>query len=66
MPRDCTQRIEKRLYTIPEAAKYLGHTIWAIRSLIWGKEIPYVRYGRKMFLDLSDLDAFIDKHKRTA
>jgi len=54
---------KKRLYTIPEAAEYLGHSIWGIRSLIWGKVLPVVRYGRRQYLDLYDLNKFIEKNK---
>jgi len=53
----------KRLYTIPEAAEYLGHTVWGIRSLVWGKKLPVVKHGRKQFLDLHDMDQWIEKNK---
>jgi len=56
----------KRLYTIKEAAEYLGHTVWGIRSLIWGKVLPVVKHGRKQFLDLYDLEKFIESNKRLA
>ena len=54
----------KRLYTVVESAEYLGHTVWGIRSLIWAKTLPVVQHGRKQFLDLFDLDAFIEKNKK--
>lgn len=54
----------KRLYTVKEAAEYLGHTIWGVRSLIWAKTLPVVQNGRKQFLDLFDLDDFIEKNKK--
>ena len=55
--------LPKRLYTIPEAAIYLGHTIWGIRSLIWSERLPIIQYGRKQWIDIKDLDGFIEKEK---
>jgi len=55
----------KRLYTLNEAAEYLGRSVWGIRDLIWSRMIPVVQQhgGRKMYLDINDLDAFIEKNK---
>ncbi len=54
----------KRLYSVPESAEYLGHTLWGLRSLIWAKKLPVVQYGRKQWIDLKDLDDFIEKNKK--
>lgn len=55
----------KRLYTIKEAAEYLGRAEWGVRDLIWKKEIPVVRGrgSRKIFLDISDLEAYVNRNK---
>jgi len=53
----------KRLYTVAEAAEYLGHTVWGLRSLIWSKTLPVVQNGRKQFVDIFDLNTFIEKNK---
>jgi hypothetical protein len=55
--------LEKRLFTLKEAATYLGQTEWGMRCLIWKKFIPVVRYGRKQFLDIYDLENFIEANK---
>jgi hypothetical protein len=55
--------ISKRLYTIEEAGVYLGSTAWGIRELIWSGKVPYVRAGKKIYLDILYLDEFIEKHK---
>ncbi len=35
------ERIQNRLYSLPEAAEYLGRSEWGIRRLIWvGWETP--------------------------
>jgi len=53
----------KRLFNVAEAAVYLGRTVCALRELIWAGKIPYVRCDRRIFLDVKDLDAFIEQHK---
>jgi excisionase family DNA binding protein len=63
MIKDNSYIPRKRLYTVKEAALYLGHTVWGVRSLIWSKTLPVVQHGRKQFVDLFDLEAFIEKHK---
>lgn len=57
----------KRLYTLKEAAEYLGRSEWGMREVIWAGEIPVVKRegGRKIFLDILDLMAFIDRNKST-
>lgn len=64
MIKDNSYIPRKRLYNIKEAAEYLGHTVWGIRSLIWAKTLPVVQNGRKQFLDLFDLNDFIQKNKK--
>lgn len=58
-----TNKAKKRLYTIEEAGEYLGRSTWSVRRLIWGGILPPVRQGRRIHVDLNDLDAFIDRHK---
>ncbi len=54
----------KRLYTIAEAARYLGRTPWAVRHLIYRGVLPEVRIGRRVHVDIRDLDSIIDRNKR--
>lgn len=54
---------KKRLFSLPEAAVYLGRSTWSVRRLIWGGELPSVRAGGRVHVDVQDMDAFIDKHK---
>jgi excisionase family DNA binding protein len=55
----------KRLFTLKEASEYLGRSVWGVRELVWSQVIPVVKQGgcRKMYLDINDLDAFIEKNK---
>jgi excisionase family DNA binding protein len=53
----------KRLYTLKEAARYLGRSHWGMRDLIWNRKIPAVREGRKIYLDIDDLNDYIQRNK---
>lgn len=55
----------KRLFTIAEAGTYLGRSSWSIRRLIWNGELPSVRAGGRVHIDVRDMDDFIEKHKIT-
>jgi len=57
--------VQKRLYSIPEAATYLGRTAWSVRELIWKGSLPCVREGRRVHLDIMDLNRWVDKNKAT-
>jgi len=58
-------RIAKRLYSIQEAAVYLGRSTWSVREMIWAGKIPYIKDGKRIFLDIRDLDDWIEKNKTT-
>ncbi len=53
----------KRLFSLKDAARYLGRSTGSLRETIWRGDIPYVRDGRRIFLDIRDLDEFIEKNK---
>ena len=56
-------RLEKRLYSVKEAAIYLGLSAWSIRGLIWNGQLSTVRMGRRVLLDIQDLDRWIEVNK---
>ena len=53
----------KRLFSLPEAAIYLGRSTWSVRRLIWSGELPQVRAGGRVHVDVKDMDEFIEKYK---
>ena len=55
---------KKRLYNLKEAALYLGRTVWGIRELIWSGRIPVIQDGRKQYIDIYDLDKYIEGNKK--
>ena len=59
--------IRPRLLPLKKAAEHLGLTTWGMRERIWAGDIPVVRFngGRKMFIDIEDLEQFIQRNKMT-
>jgi hypothetical protein len=55
----------KRLLTLKDAATYMGRTVWGMRELIWKGRVPIIQDGRKIYLDIRDLDTYIEKTKET-
>jgi hypothetical protein len=53
----------KRLYTLKEAATYLGRSTWSVRHLIGKGLLPQVRPDRRVQVDVRDMDALIEKYK---
>jgi len=60
------ETVSKRLYSVKEAGRYLGRSPWTIRRLIRDGVLREVRQGRRVMLDIMDLDQFIEKFKREA
>jgi len=57
--------LNKRLFDLKEAAAYLGRPVFSVRTLIWNGALPVIRDGRKQYLDVYDMDAYIEKNKVT-
>ena len=53
----------KRLYTLREAGVYLGRSEYSVRTLVWNGQLPVVRHERKQWIDVQDLDSFVEKYK---
>jgi excisionase family DNA binding protein len=51
--------ISQRLLTLPEAAHYLGCTLWSVRELIWKGHLPYTKFGKQFQVDRRDLDELL-------
>jgi excisionase family DNA binding protein len=56
-------KILKRLLTVEEAAIYLGRTKEAVQHLVAAGKLPTVKSDRRVFLDIRDLDQWIDQSK---
>jgi len=56
-------KVPKRLFTLEEAGKYLGRTIWGVREMIYSGKIPCVRIDYRIMLDIRDLDRMVEQNK---
>ena len=52
-----------RLLSVDQAAVYIGRTKDAVQYLIAVGKLPAVRADRRVFLDVHDLDNWIEEHK---
>lgn len=52
-----------RLMSLNEAAKYLGVSYWHIRDLIDKGKLSKVQLGRRVLIDIRDLDKLIEESK---
>jgi hypothetical protein len=53
-----------RLLTLKQVVDVFGATLWFWRERIWRGELPVVRAGRKQFIDVKDVEDFIQKQKQ--
>ena len=56
--KSATPLVQPRLLEIKAAAAYLATTVWFMRSLIWGRRIPFAKLGKRYVFAVADLDAF--------
>ena len=56
-------RPTKRLYDLKEASLYMGRTVCALREMIWAGKLPVVKDGRRVLLDVYDMDRWIEQSK---
>jgi len=54
---------QRRLFSLAEAAAYLGVSPWSVRDLDWKGRLPRVKISRRLLFDREDLDALIDREK---
>lgn len=58
--------VTKRLYSVEEAARYLGVSKWSVRNQQWSGNLPCVRQGRRVLYDIRDIDQLIEDNKKGA
>lgn len=56
-------KLSKRLYNVAEAAFYLGRSVWAVREMLWAGKIPFVKDGKRILVDIRDMDTWIERSK---
>ena len=58
-----TAELQPVLLNVKQAAVYLGRSEQAVQHLIFQRDIPVVRIGRRVHLHRKDLDVWIEKNK---
>lgn len=63
-----TNPVSQRLLSLKQASKYLGRGEDSMRELIYARVFPVVQMGKKskMWLDINDLDQWVEDNKRYA
>jgi len=55
--------LRPRLLTVEQAGGYIGRTRESVQHLIASSKLPCVKADRRNFLDVRDLDAWIEANK---
>lgn len=54
----------KRLYSIKEASMFLGRSAWSVREMLWAGKLPYIKDGKRIFIDIIDMEKWIEQNKQ--
>jgi excisionase family DNA binding protein len=65
-PRNATPSIGPRLLTVDQGALYLGRSKEAVQHMVAARKLPVVRDGRRVFLDVRELDRWIEQNTEPA
>jgi excisionase family DNA binding protein len=63
LPSLSCARTGPRLLNLVDAARHLGRTKASVQHLVANGSLPTVRSGRRVFLDIMDLDQWIEQNK---
>lgn len=63
LANDHRSAVNRRLLSVDQAAIYVGRTKEALQFLLAAGKLPTVRSDRRVFLDIRDLDEWIERSK---
>lgn len=46
-----------------DAARYLAVSCWTVRQMVWHGNLPHIKTGKRILLDLRNLDGWILREK---
>ncbi len=52
-----------RLLSYEAATRYLSLSYWTVRHMVVEGHIPHIKSGKRVLIDVQDLDAWIEKNK---
>jgi len=53
----------RRRVSVKDAAPLLGVSIFMVRSLIRQRQLPHYKIGRRIVLDVADLERYLLEHR---
>lgn len=59
-----TASIKPRLLTVEQAAVYIGRSKASVQHMVSSGQLPTVRPDRRVFIDIADLDRWIEENKQ--
>ena len=60
-----TNVLPPRLLSYQAATAYLSLSYWSVRHMVVEGQIPHIKTGKRVLIDVKDLDEWIEKHKET-
>lgn len=63
MKSELKKEVRRRLVPVKEAAVILCQSYSGMMSLIHSGKMPYVRFGKPIYVDINDLEKFIEQNK---
>jgi hypothetical protein len=62
---NCARNVpKKRLLSLKELVQEFGVTMWFWRTQIWDGKLPFMQVGRKILVDVQDVENFINAEKQ--
>ncbi len=55
--------LQPRLLSYEAATRYLSLSYWTVRHMVVEGHIPHIKSGKRVLIDVQDLDAWIEKNK---
>ena len=63
-PDGTREQVLQRLLTVEQAGQYLALGPWRVRSLIWAGELAFIKLGRRILVERTELDGFLDSKRQ--
>lgn len=57
-------RPQKRLFSLEDTSIYLGCSMGFIKSMLDNGKLPFIRDGKRVFIDIRDIDIWIERNKQ--
>jgi len=55
--------LQPRLLSYEAATRYLSLSYWTVRHMVVEGHIPHIKSGKRVLIDVQDLDEWIEKSK---